>query len=579
MLSARSGIRETRRQSRPRRPLILTVAALLVVLISIGVSAPASPQVAGVAEPDQLPKFKSDDPLWVDPDRVLLFAEPAEREISKAIDLLQKTFTAPEGGSIQAANLNTLGEVPDSSWFENRMSLRVMTVEELVRGPNQSDGPDMSEPWTIVGAKTAGITPGFRIVDARGDLYFIKFDPINWSQMATSTEVIGTKFFHAFGYHVPENYLIHWSGEYRLDREAEVRWDDGHRTRLNEAYINEVLETVPVRPDGKIQVVASKGLPGGPIGPFDFQGVRSDDPNDIYPHEDRRELRGYRVFTAWLNHNDSDSVNTLDMWIDEDDDERGYVQHNLIDFGTVIGSGAWQPHARRIGNEYYIEFKPALKSAATLGIWDRPWRNVHYDVYPAVGRFESDYFQPDTWKPDYPNPAFDRMTLQDALWATRTVMRFTDEMIRAMVECGQIDDPAAEEHVIATLIERRDKTVRYWLSQINPVDGFTAASAPDGGHRLEFTNLGVEAGLASECSYGYAWHTFGNKTGVYQAIGTPGMSPRSELRIPDDSAEFIMVKLSSSCPGQPKWTSEVDVYLRNDPAPSVVGIERLDPQN
>jgi len=583
MFCARERISEARRRPLSQQPLSLTVTALLLLLTSITVPTAASSQVAGAPEREELPRFKPDDPIREDPDRVLLFPEPAEREISKAIDLLQKTFTSPEGGSERAANINTIGEVPDSSWFENRMSHRVMTIEELVRGPNQGDGPDVSTPWRIVGAKTAGITPGFRIVDARGDLYFIKFDPLNWPQMATSTEVVGTKFFYAFGYHTPENYLVRWSGEYTLDRESEVLWDDGHRTLLNEAYINELLENVPVRPDGTIQVVASKGLLGSPIGPFDFQGTRSDDPNDIFPHEDRRELRAYRVFTAWMNHNDSDSVNTLDMWIDKDEDSvedgRGYVRHNLIDFGTVMGSGAWQPHARRIGNEYYIEFTPALKSAATLGIWDRPWRKVHYDIYPSVGRFESDYFQPETWKPDYPNPAFDRMTLQDALWATRTVMRFTDEMIRAMVACGRYDDPAAQEHVIETLIERRDKTVRYWLAQINPVDGFEVADAPDGEHRLAFTNLGVEAGLAGECSYGYAWHTFGNGTGVYQAIGSPGLSPRPELRIPSSDAEFIMVKLSSSCPDQPKWTSEVDVYLQNGPAPSVVGIERFDPQD
>ena len=35
----------------------------------------------------------------------------------------------------------------------------------------------------------------------------IKLDPMVAPQITTSAEVIGTKFFHAFGYHVPENYL------------------------------------------------------------------------------------------------------------------------------------------------------------------------------------------------------------------------------------------------------------------------------------------------------------------------------------------------------------------------------------
>ena len=143
-------------------------------------------------------------------------------------------------------------------------------------------------------------------------------------------------------------------------------WDSGHTDALSRGYVDDLLEGVPVRPDGTIQVLASKLLPGRPIGPFDFQGVRSDDPNDIFPHEDRRELRALQVFCAWLNHNDSDSVNTLDMYY-TDLEGRGYVVHNLIDFGTTLGSGAILPHARRVGNEYYIEFTPALKAAPTLG--------------------------------------------------------------------------------------------------------------------------------------------------------------------------------------------------------------------
>ncbi len=521
-------------------------------------------------------KFRSDDPLWDDPDR-LSIPQPTNRPLSKTIDLFQKTFAKPKGGHVRAQNINSLGEVPNSSWFANRMSRRVMTVEELVRGPDQGDGPDMSKPWTIIGAKTEGVTPGFRIRDARGGVYFIKFDPIHWPQMATSTEVTGTKFFHAFGYHVPENYLVRWHPEYELDSNAEVIWESAQVTRLTRGYVKDVLEQVPRRPDGSIQVVASKFLPGRPIGPFDFQSVRSDDPNDIIPHQDRRELRAYRIFTAWLNHNDSDSVNTLDMYTTDEKGDR-FVKHYLIDFGTIMGSGATQPHARRVGNEYYIAFKPALKSAATLGIWDRPWRNVKYRIFRSVGRFESKSFQPEKWKPDYPNPAFDKMQLQDALWATRTVMRFSNEAIRAIVETGQYDDASAADHVVATLIERRDKTVRYFLSQINPLDGFVASSA-GGKTNLRFTNLGVEAGLASACRYEYQWHRFDNETEAATELGSAATSSVPILPVQADEEPFLMVRISTLCPDQPAWKSSVDVYLRNGSTPTVVGVERETPTN
>ncbi len=521
-------------------------------------------------------KFRSDDPLSVDPDN-LSVPQPTDRPLSKTIDLFQKTFTQPGEGEVQAQNVNTLGEVPDSSWFTNRMSRGVMTIDDLVRGPDRGVGPDLSRPWVIIGAKTEGVTPGFRIRDGRGDIYFIKFDPLYWPQMATSTEVIGTKFFYAFGYNVPENYLAYWRPVYETDPEAEVLWESGHEARLSRAYVEDVLKRVPKRPDGTIQVLASKLLPGRPVGPFDFQDIRSDDPNDIFPHQDRRELRGLRLFAAWLNHNDSDSVNTLDMY-ETRGQGRSFVRHYLIDFGTVMGSGSIQPHARRVGNEYYIEFKPALKAAATFGLWDRPWRQVKFPDYKAVGRFESNYFQPQLWKPDYPNPAFEKMTPQDALWATRTVMRFGDEAVRAIVKTGKIDNPEAENYLVDTLIERRDKIVRYYLSRINPLDGFALSAAADGGSSLEFVNLGVEAGFGSQCRYQYAWHRFDNETETLSALGVPGETPQAALSVPEDTAEFLMVKLSSFCPDQPLWRrSPVEVYLRNSESPSVVGIERTSP--
>ena len=83
-------------------------------------------------------KFKLDDPLWVDADN-LSIPQPTDRPLSKTIDLLQKTFTKPREGEVRAQNINTLGEVPDSSWFTNRMSRRVMTIDELVRGPDRGE--------------------------------------------------------------------------------------------------------------------------------------------------------------------------------------------------------------------------------------------------------------------------------------------------------------------------------------------------------------------------------------------------------------------------------------------------------
>ena len=67
------------------------------------------------------------------------------------------------------------------------------------------------------------------------------------------------------------------------------------------------------QPNGKYRAIASRFADGRPVGYFKYYGTRPDDPNDIYPHEHRRELRGNLVFAAWINHDDSRGINSLDM--------------------------------------------------------------------------------------------------------------------------------------------------------------------------------------------------------------------------------------------------------------------------
>jgi len=210
----------------------------------------------------------------------------------------------------------------------------------------------------------------------------------------------------------------------------------------------------------------------------------------------------------------------------------------------------------------------------TLGLWDRPWRHVKYPEYPGIGRFEADFFQPQLWRPEYPNPAFDRMQLEDAFWATRIVMRFTDEMIRAMVGTGQLDDPAASDYLVETLIKRRDKIIRYYLPQMNPLDDFQFTGEPGASLRLEFNNLGLEAGFAVASSYQYQWFRFDNTSQGLEPVTEVRPSEGPSLAIPQDNAAHLMVRINTSSREQPQWRKKVEVFIRNGSQPKIVGIER-----
>ena len=514
-------------------------------------------------------RFLTDDPVWTDPDNVSI-PEPSSSAISKGYDFLENTFGKPGGAPGPARNVNTLGEVPDSSWFTNRIGRRPMTIEEIVRGPNTGDGPDTSSNWTITSLKTDGITPGFQIRDSRGEVYVIKLDPMVAPQITTSAEVISTKFFHAFGYNVPENYLALLDPS-RLAIGPDARFTDpnGVRRLLSEADLQAVLEEVPRRSDGTIQVMASRFVRGKPLGPFKFYGTRSDDPNDIFSHEDRRELRGLRVFAAWLNHNDSDAANTLDTYVTEGN--QSYIKHYLIDFGTTLGSGAFEPKVRRAGNEYYLEWTPILKSVISLGFRDRPWRTWPYPDFPSIGRFESKHFRPELWRPDYPNPAFRRMQLEDSFWATRIVAGFSDDMVRAIVSTGQLIDPEAEAYLVETLIERRDEILRHYLSLLNPLDEFRV---DPGRGSLTFQNLGMKHGIGTARSYRYRWFRFDSDSGATEPLTEPRRAADTEIPLPTENAGFLMVRIETVSDDKPDWNRQVDVFIRNGARREVVGIDR-----
>ena len=96
------------------------------------------------------------------------------------------------------------------------------------------------------------------------------------------------------------------------------------------------------------RVQASAWLPGRLIGPFRYDGTRSDDPNDVVPHEDRRELRGGRLLAAWIDHFDAREQNTMDAWLSdrggEPDSSPGFVRHYYLDTSDCLGpSGSGTP--------------------------------------------------------------------------------------------------------------------------------------------------------------------------------------------------------------------------------------------
>ncbi len=154
------------------------------------------------------PRFFSDDPLSREPETQ--DASGAKfRDVELAPDLLLNLFTRPGDAApnVRAGNVNTIDEVPDSGWFTNRIYARPVSVDEIVRGPNLSP-PPASGAWTIVSAKTSGVSPGFTARDSRGVRWFVQFDTAGHPRAATSAVAVAVRLFWALGYNQVETHLV-----------------------------------------------------------------------------------------------------------------------------------------------------------------------------------------------------------------------------------------------------------------------------------------------------------------------------------------------------------------------------------
>lgn len=523
--------------------------------------------------------FYPDDPLRVDDDKLDTPTRPAAIELSDLYDRFGHIFKdlgASEHGS-EAANVNTLDEVPESSWFTNRHGKRRLSLAELVRGPDSGDGPDPKGTWTVFKSKSQGLTPGFEVRDSKGDRYIIKLDPIGIPELSSAAEVIATKIFHAMGYNVAENYIVHFKGEMVIAPGTTVEDRFGDEMPLTDWRFRRMIRRVPRLADGSIRVTASKYIPGAPIGPFRYHGTRSDDPNDVIAHEDRRELRGLRLLAAWLNHDDTRSHNTQDSWVEEGG--LHYVRHYLLDFGSTFGSGSIDMQYPNLSFQYWLDPGSVKKNAYSFGVAVPEYRKVEWPDFPeyeSVGRWEGEAFDPAGWRNDYPNPAFVRMTARDAFWAAKILMAFTHEELEAIVATGHYTNPVQSAYFLDVLLERQKKCGRLGINALNPLDGFRVEQ-----EQLLFENLSESYGFTSSGTrYEVSWSAFDNESGTTTPLTVASTYDVRRIPLPELGAGRAMLcaDVASLNSEFPHWKRSVRVYLRpSETGYEVVGLQRESP--
>ena len=330
-------------------------------------------------------RFFGDDPLMREPETA--DASRAEaRDTDLFYDFVYNSFATPRRAKagIRAGNVNTVDEVPDSSWYTNRLLDGTLSTRELALGPNTLGATRLSlqgpgRTLTVIKPKSVGAAPGVVVRCADGETWFLSFDPKGYNESATGALMAATRMFWALGYNVPEHYLADVRPEqFLIGDTAKVPTLSGRKRPMTREDLDQVLSRAARNADGSYRVAASRLVPGRVVGHFKYQGTRNDDPNDIVPHEHRRELRALQVFGAWTNLVDIKANNTLDTVVA--DDGRAVVRHYLQDVGSTFGIGANGPHDYDEGYEHIYDGDALVRRMLTLGFYTRPWQTeAKYD--------------------------------------------------------------------------------------------------------------------------------------------------------------------------------------------------------
>lgn len=309
----------------------------------------------------------------------------------------------------EAPHLDESGDVPTGSFFIQR-DIAAIDPADLEFTPDRRN--TVPTPITVDSVRSDDRRDRFFGRDVEGRRYFFKLDHPDWPGLTSAAEVVTQRLLWALGYHVPVNRVCRIEG-----------------TGYPEF-------------DGR-SAVASEIIPGEILGGWKFR--------DAYR---RREMRGLRVAVAWLNYVSAADHNTLLVWRDDQ------AWFYLLDFDNSLGSRACGPKQPWMGWRYRWDVREQAMAIGTLGLSllrARPYEPALPVVSTAVGRFD-DRVDPRLFRNHrVPNYAFAEMTEADAVWMARKLAQLRTEHIRAAVRAAGYSRSEDENHLVRTLLRRRDR--------------------------------------------------------------------------------------------------------------------------
>jgi len=306
-------------------------------------------------------------------------------------------------------NTDGSGNVPDGSFYVNRR-IEQISPAEAAAGPSTAPAP--RPPWTVVKARPGKKPVSFIGEDGLGRRFMVKLDDPAYPEAGSAAAFITTRVFWLLGYHVPANYIVTITGTGNPEY-------DGRRAE------------------------ASLFVEGKVLGHFKF---------DLLRH--RREMRGLRLVSAWVDDVDRGENNTLVVF------REGKSYYYLLDFDSTMGLWKRRPKMTWLGHRHVWDPPYAVVDVFTLGALSRSQIRHHQPFSKAVGIFFADDFDPMTWKSENPNTPFRLMSKADACWMARKIAKISPEQLLEIVKAAKYSRREDQEHVFRTLQERQEKIAK-----------------------------------------------------------------------------------------------------------------------